>query len=1017
MKDLFPVGRSQKQVLDAERLHPGGDQYTLRLSYAYPAAGSAAAVSAALVEMCGKYQDLNIRFHLDGDGVTARRYVGAPEPERVRLLEADDAAWRERFAYDRPFPALWDAPLYEFFVQARPVADGGGVRVWAKIHHAVMDGTGLAIFGKRIGKALAGAPVEPVSARLQELAAHDAAYEASPRFAEDKAYWEAALPGTGDFPESICGEDDASASSLFALDADLTRRLEEYRKAHLPGLSTFRFALALLGAYLCRRYDSDAVPVATGLSGRRELEPEPAGVLSMLVDVVVVNIRRDDALDFAGWARRVDDIFSRSVKHGRYPAEALAGSLTERGEDVSRLRNFCVVSNSLPAADFDMQLEEEKSAAFGLIFRVNLFRDDGKGLQSLHIVHRLSAFTRQDIVFMREGIAAMLEALVAAPDTPVGRLPIVGDAERRMLLGDFQVPPHAAEPGVTFVHALRRAAAAYPDHIALKDDNGTLTYAELDRMTDRLAVLLDRRGPVRGRFVALGLSRSNAFAAAVYAVLKAGGAYLPLDPEYPRERVEYMLADSRSAFLITDSRAPAGQWGLQVEGGEVLDLDALTAEAEKAEAAPLPEPPAEGDPAYIIYTSGSTGNPKGVVVSHRALSALVRWNVELFDLGTESRVGLHSTFSFDAAVMGLFPPLTAGAQLHVLGEKVRFDPAAFYQYARDEGITDIFLTTQICVEFLRQYELPIRTICTGGEKLKVVPKHRGRLYNCYGPTECTVISTGHLLDAERGYRNIPIGKPMAGVLHYILDRNGELLPVGCPGELCLAGEQTADGYWGREEQTAKVFVRNPHAASPAEGLMYRTGDLAVWNRDGEVEYMGRFDDQVKLRGFRIELGEIETAMLSVPGVTTAMAVVRGDVLAGYFMSERDVDDEEMRGTLAARLPEYMVPSGFMRLAAMPMTPGGKVDRKKLPPLTLPNKEAKPARERTGSVDCQSGGRCYRQPRLWGGHQPVSGRNELPRRYPNRRPAGGGNRGFVERQRPDARQNRGRHRGAGIAGRS
>ncbi|NLY40607.1 MAG: AMP-binding protein, partial [Desulfovibrionales bacterium] len=785
MRTYLPVTFPQNRVLQAERLFLHSDQYIIRTMYFFQDR-EPEFVCGVLQAMLAVQQDLNSRFHISADGQEMLFYVGEPDLARVHHVAAGDDRALEGLGFFRGFVSVWDAPLYEFFVQSATNSDGPGTRVWAKLHHALADGTSLALLGQRIADACAlgaqGLAPDQVTSEQEECLHEENSYHAGRAYTDDADFWANHIGSSSEFPEDLRGDDQTCDSMDLAFEPELTQALVEYTKSLATPVSTYCLGLALLGAYLLRRFDSDAVPVLTASAGRRGLPKAITKSIRMQVNTLLLHCTRKAEETFGDFVLRVDTMLGQALKHSRYPLGKIVEHLHSQGEDTERLWNFSIVSNAYPDLPFDMDFPAEQSSPFGLIFRVNLGCDDRQGLQKVRVVFRRGAMSRQAVERMIEGIRAMAADLVAHPHKPVDRLALIGPKERQLLVDGLQTPPSTwGRAGASFVDYLREAAARYPGHIALCDSTEQLTYAEVDAITDGLAAILEAKGPVRGRFVALGISRCNAFALAIYAVLKAGGAYLPLDPDYPLDRVQYMLEDSQAPLLLVDAQSPQERRALPISGLTVLDIKELMEQAAGLDNVALPAAPHSSDPAYIIYTSGSTGKPKGVVISHRALSAFIAWNIDLFALGEHSRVALHSSFSFDAAVIALFPPLCAGGQLHSINERTRFDLASLYAYLGEHGITDMFLTTQICVEFLQQYQVPGVVISTGGEKLKVAPNHAGLLFNGYGPTECTVISTCHLLDASRSYSNIPIGRPMPGVWHYILDRNQELLPLGMSG--------------------------------------------------------------------------------------------------------------------------------------------------------------------------------------------------------------------------------------------
>lgn len=446
-----------------------------------------------------------------------------------------------------------------------------------------------------------------------------------------------------------------------------------------------------------------------------------------------------------------------------------------------------------------------------------------------------------------------------------------------------------------------------PERTAVVDIQSSYTYGELNRASDSVAAYLLERGVTENSFVAVCMGRVKEYFAVVLGVNKAGAAWVPIDPEYPSERINDMLEDSEARVVVTEETV-------------------ARALAAHQDAAPicLATP---SHRAYMIYTSGSTGKPKGVVIPQRALTNFVHFIARRWGLGVHSRIALHSSFAFDAAVEDLFPALTVGGTVFVVPENVRKDIFEMREYIAEHQINGGSYSTAFGQLLAMDEPLDVDYLCIGGEIMTREPHARGRVYNVYGPTEFTVDATYFELEKGRNYRTIPIGRPLYNCAAYILDTRGHLLPQGVSGELCLAGSQMAEGYWHRPDLTADKFVECPFL--PGE-KMYRTGDLARYNEEGELEYLGRIDNQVKLRGFRIELGEIENRASLFPYVETAAAEVRREQLVLYYTASTAIDREQLRTFLAQTLADYMVPSVYVPVTEMPLTPSGKLNRKALP---------------------------------------------------------------------------------------
>ena len=431
------------------------------------------------------------------------------------------------------------------------------------------------------------------------------------------------------------------------------------------------------------------------------------------------------------------------------------------------------------------------------------------------------------------------------------------------------------------------------------------------------------------------LGYEKAFVIAAIAIERAGYAYVPLDYDYPNDRLLYMLDDSESQVLITSHAIlkEKAKDGDEFTAKNIIFIDDFLREEagrtnEKDTSINLATP--DGI-AYMIYTSGSTGKPKGVMIPHKAKANFVQFIAKEWHHTEKSRICCHSSYSFDASIEDLYPVLTVGGTLYIVPQEARKDMELLHKFIIDNGITGGCYTTQLGQMLLQQYpDLPVDYLVVGGEKMTTAPKCDCRLINTYGPTEFTVDSTFFEIEKGREYKNIPIGRPLHNLAAYVLDSYGHLMPQGVPGELCMAGPQMAAGYWRRQDLTEEKFA----SVGFTSEKVYHTGDLVRYNEDGQIEYMGRIDNQVKLRGFRIELGEIETLISKYEGVTMVSAQVReiGGVqhLVAYYSANKEIDKTNLEAYLAESLTEYMVPDVYMQLDEMPLTPNGKVNTKALP---------------------------------------------------------------------------------------
>jgi amino acid adenylation domain-containing protein len=488
------------------------------------------------------------------------------------------------------------------------------------------------------------------------------------------------------------------------------------------------------------------------------------------------------------------------------------------------------------------------------------------------------------------------------------------------------------------VHQLvSQQAVATPEAVALRNGSVSLTYQELEQRSNRVARYLRSHGVGPDVLVGLCVERSALTAVGALAVLKAGGAYLPIDPAYPADRINFMLDDAKPRVVITQASLTQRLSG---SGRELVILDQEAAEITSQSADALQDAGTLKDLAYVIYTSGSTGQPKGVQITHGGLLNLTKWHQQAFTVTAADRATQVSSPGFDAAVWEIWPYLTAGASLFSPSEATRNQPELLRDWFLDQGITISFVATPLA-ESLMTLDWPAKTslrlLLTGADTLHHYPRPGlpFALINNYGPTECTVVATSGVVPTANNPDNLPsIGRPIGNTQVYILDEEMSEVPVGTPGELYIGGAGVARGYMNRRELTAEKFVRDPFSDDPSARL-YRAGDRARFLPDGQIAFLGRMDDQVKIRGFRIEISEITNALSQHPDVKACAIVAREDAghpkrLVGYVVSDMELTNSDLRSFLGRSLPEFMLPAMFVRMSSLPLTESGKVNRFLLP---------------------------------------------------------------------------------------
>jgi amino acid adenylation domain-containing protein len=754
---------------------------------------------------------------------------------------------------------------------------------------------------------------------------------------------------------------------------DVTRRLTDSLKAlaRREGATLFMTLLAGFEVLLSRYAGQEDIVVGTPIAGRTR--PELYDLIGFFTNTLVLRTDLSGSPTFREVLARVKQVCLEAYEHQDVPFQKLVEDLQpERSLGHAPLFQVMFVLQSappqppaeMPGLTMHPVEVDEEGARFDLSLS---FLEESGGLKGV-LSYSTDLFDAATIRRMVGHLEVLLEGVAADPERALGELALMTGEELRQLDEWNRTGVEVPEP--LCAHELfERQAARTPDAVAVAFEDERLTYAELDARSNQLARYLRRLGVERGHLVGVCLDRNLQTPVGVLGVLKAGAAYVPLDPTYPAERLALLHRDSGARVLLADETLPPAVRE-RAERIVYLDADWESIAGESAEAVVGPRPGAE-DLAYVIYTSGSTGTPKGVMVEHRSLVNYLRWVDDcLFDEQV-SAIPLVTSLSFDASLKQLFAPLLRGGEVWVLSREEATRPDALVEAIRRRSRVGLNCVPTLWASVLQAIEAgtvaapagSLTTLFVGGEPLSRDLVERSlavlpdlRIWNLYGPTEATANASAGRVGSEG---EVTIGRPVANTRIYIVDAHMRRVPVGVPGELCIGGLGVARGYLGRPDQTAERFVPDPFSREPG-ARMYRSGDLARYLTDGSIEYLGRTDDQVKLRGYRIEPGEIEAALCEHACVREAAVVLReaGDEkrLVAY-VAGREVAPPaaaELREWLAERLPEYMVPSAFVALERLPLMPGGKVDRKALPAPERPETGAAYVAPRTPAEEVVAG---------------------------------------------------------------
>ena len=952
----LPLSFAQRRLWFLDQLEPDSAAYNLSLALRLRGELDPEALRRALGEIVRRHESLRTTFRAEGGEPFQVVHPPATWPLPVadvgHLAPADRDAELGRLAASdarQPF-SLESGPLLRTSLVR---VDHSDHLLLVAMHHIVSDGWSLGIFGRELGALYAAflqgqPPAEPPpTIQYADFAAWQETWQGGP----DLAYWTQQLEATPllDLPTDRPRPREPSARGAtfaFSIDAPRADRLRRFARAE--GATVFMTMLAAFKALLIRYTRQPDVAVGTPIANRTRSELEP--LIGCFVNTLVLRTDLSGEPSFREAVARVKSVALDAYAHQDAPFEKVVEAVAPV-RDRSRTPLFQVmfaVHNagaempSFPGIDVSVVDGGDVPTQFELSLDVI---ESSDGTLACSLTYGADLFESTTIARMSEHYRALLASAVESPDASLSTLPLMTDAERQRVLLEWN-QTSAPLPDLHIHELFEARARAVPEATAVEMGAERWSYGELDARSEAIATRLCALGIGETSRVALAIERSPQQLAALFGILKAGAAYVPIDSKLPRERKAWMVTDARVDAIVVRGEAP--DW----LPSDIATLDVRSNERSMfpTEARHTRKPPAES-PAYLLYTSGSTGRPKGVLVSHRNLVNHTTAMARRFALTPSDRVLQFATISFDAAAEEIFPTLMVGGTLVLRGEEDLSHEALAKLAPTVLDLPTAYWHAWIGEMLDRDARVPesLRLVILGGEearydrfaqwmKLGGASVH---FINTYGPTEATISATAFTLAPGTTLEQpvIPIGRPIENVTTYVLDEHRAPVPIGVPGELWIGGEGVALGYFDRPELTRERFVPNPFGP----GRLYRTGDLVRWSAGGQLEFLGRVDSQIKIRGYRIELGEIESALRAEGTVRDAVVIARevaGDRrLAAYVVpNERPADRgartalaTTLRACLASKLPSYLVPPDIVVLDALPMTTSQKVDRRALPP--------------------------------------------------------------------------------------
>ncbi|MDX7546277.1 non-ribosomal peptide synthetase [Serratia marcescens] len=943
VQDIYALSPLQEGILFHHLLAERGDPYQLSAVLRFDSRARLDAWLAAMQQVIDRHDILRTAFITQGMSSPVQvvwRKAELALSER-RFDPADGPIWRQLAASFDPLQQRQDltrAPLLNFTVTQEEDGSWCALQQW---HHLIGDHSTLAFMEQEIGEILAGRGAQLGVAQPFRNAVAQARLALSE--AEHESFFrdmladirEPVLPfGLSD----VHGEGRQIACRYQALSSALNLRLR--RQARRLGVSLASLCHLAWAQVLASVSGRDAVVFGTVLLGRLQGGEGAERALGLFINTLPLRL----------------DIDRRGVETAAREAHVrLSGLLAHEHAPLALAQRCSGVSPGAPLFSALLNYRHNNGEAVALPEGVSLLSAEERtnypfvlsvedGGDSLGVTAQVTETVDAQRVcdYMVQALSSLAQALEQAPETPVCSLAVVPEAERELLLHGWNRTERDYPLDQTLAALFEQQVRRTPNATALVSGAESLSYAQLNARANRLAHALIARGVGPDSRVAVCAERGLNMVTALFGILKAGGAYVPLDPAYPGERLQYILQDADPVLLLADA---AGRAALGEPATPQLALEAALPETLSAE---NPAPRAQASHlAYVIYTSGSTGKPKGAMNEHRGVVNRLVWMQEAYGLTAADTVLQKTPFGFDVSVWEFFWPLMVGARLVMAKPEGHKDPDYLSRAIEQYGVTTLHFVPSMLQSFLADGQAAtrcgqvVRVMCSGealpaalvAEFYRRLPQ--AELHNLYGPTEAAVDVTAWHCSREAERVSVPIGRPIANTRIYLLDERGQPVPLGAVGELYIGGVQVARGYLNRPELTAERFLSDPFAPG---GRMYRTGDVARYLANGDIEYLGRNDQQVKIRGFRIECGEIEAALATHPAVREAVVDARavGDDkrLVAWVVPAADVAEETLAGALrqhvSAALPDYMVPSAWVVVAALPLSPNGKLDRRALP---------------------------------------------------------------------------------------
>ncbi|WP_425390979.1 amino acid adenylation domain-containing protein [Ekhidna sp.] len=963
---MFP-GNNKKSVLSfaqerlwfVEQFERGTNAYHLPLLFELEQGTDVKGLKYALEKVVMRHEILRSTIDQGEEGKGIQTVNDdLPKIEEIEVGKSEEVENLLKTDINRPFDLNKEYPIrikfYRVSSFSQSITVEERVILMINIHHIASDGWSQNIlmeevlaYYKAYLKQDYDFSLPPLTIQYKDYAFWQKAYLSGAEMEKQVVYWKEKLAGyeTLAFPTDYGRPAQVSysgANESFKVD----QRVSEKLKALAKTKGTTMFSVLLSGLNILLGKYSGQEDIVVGSPNANRHYPQTVGLIGPFLNV---QVNRSRLIDGQSFAQLIDEVHREQIASQRYqdlPFEKLVDEL-EKDRDLSRHPVFQImfeVYGNHRAENKYLKPFKTSSLYEAEKFDFTITIDDSAEELEGIISYATSLFSRETIIRLVQHYAYLLSQLVDDPNKAYSKISLLDPSEYSKIVTRWNDTAQDYPPMQTLHELFEAQVNKTPDNVALVYEEEKLTYSQLNEKSNQLARQLKTEYERRNgkticpnTLIPLYLDRSLEMMIGILAVLKTGGAYVPIDVAYPQCRVDYVIEDIDASIILTRKKIPEIN-DIELPSDKVFYVDLIEEYYQTEANSNLSPVSTQEDLAYVIFTSGTIGKPKGVMIEHKSVHNMIHSLTPPYGIEETSKVLLFSSYSFDTSVEVIWPTLCSGAELFLLHEEKRFEKAAFEKFIMDNRITHFDATPG----FLRQIEPKtysnLKGIIAGGE---VCDWNLARQWsplceflNTYGPTENTVTSTINLVDPSKGIvgHSVPIGKPVANTQAYIFNQSLQLQPIGIPGELCLGGVQLARGYLNQSELTKEKFIDHPFREGER---LYKTGDLARWLPDGTIEFLGRNDDQVKIRGYRIELGEIEnqlTSHLKVEGVAVIVHKKNMDKkLVVYFVAREDVEVQELDDYLRERLPDYMIPSAMVRLDQIPLTVQGKLNRRALPP--------------------------------------------------------------------------------------